>query len=94
MPNGTRGLRYGLHYVEQNSCRHLVLDFILEYFDAFARHIRTNNKMDRFHYCHPADLPITDHTAGNYHSKFSIPNGIHTKDYLRNSLLVAMQIED
>ena len=36
--------------------------------------------MGTFHYYfHSADLPTTDHTAGNYHSKFPIPKGIYMR---------------
>ena len=76
-----------------NTCRHPEVAFMVQV-DASTRHPRADvNNMDTFNYRHPAELLTTDHTAGNYHSRFPISRGIYLNDYLRVILLVAMQIE-
>jgi hypothetical protein len=76
-----------------NTCRHPEVAFMVQV-DASTRHQMSDyNNMDTFLYRHPAELLTSDHTAGNYHSRFPISKGIYLQDYLRVMLLVAMQIE-
>ena len=61
--------------------------------DESTKYAGDATKFDTFTHRHPANLLTTDHTAGNYHSKFPIRRSCTMKDYLQIMLVVAMQLE-